>query len=61
MSKIQQQLDEILRQKQDYLKPENIRKGITALGVEGAMTSENMWQPIYAPEGGGLPYTFIHK
>ena len=48
MSKLQEKLDEINRQKKTYIKPENLRQGITAFGVEGAMTTENMWQPIYS-------------
>jgi hypothetical protein len=60
MSRLQENLDEILRQKQTYLKPENIRQGITAYGVEGAMTSENMWVPLYSGEGSYYIMSFVN-
>lgn len=60
MSRLQENLDEILRQKQTYLKPENIRQGITAYGVEGAMTSENMWLPQYSSEGDYYILSFVN-
>ena len=60
MSRLQENLDEILRQKQTYLKPENLRQGITAYGIEGQMTSENMWLPQYAPEGDYYILSFVN-
>lgn len=61
MSQLQDQLDEILRQKQTYLKPENLRQGITAYGIEGQMTSENMWLPKYASEGNYYLLSFVNN
>lgn len=39
MNKLQENLNEILRQKEEYLVPENIKKDITVLGVTGALES----------------------
>lgn len=60
MSRLQEKLDEINRQKLSYIKPENLRQGITAFGVEGAMTSENMWTPIYANNGDYYILSFVN-
>ena len=37
MSQLQDNLNEILRQKNLYLLPENIREGVTILGVTGTL------------------------
>lgn len=51
MSQLQDKLDEINRQKQLKILPENIREDIEIFGITGQMTTENMWQPIRAQEG----------
>ena len=60
MSRLQDNLDEILRQKLLNVLPENIRQGISLYGVDGEMTTENMWQPIYTEEGSYYILSFVN-
>ena len=42
MTDLEARLDAVLRDKTANLKPENLKKGVTCLGIEGAIDLENL-------------------
>ena len=42
MTELEAQLDAILEDKMANLKPENLKKGVTCLGIEGTIDLENL-------------------
>ena len=51
MSELKTNLQEILQDKNTNLKPENLKQGVTCLGVEGTYTGDSINDYISLPEG----------
>ena len=63
-NELQQVLDNILEDKTTNLKPENLKQGVTCLGIEGSLDSEGVTQLsihkediLETPEGVTYPFT----